>query len=189
MLPLLLAVAAAPAWAQGDGYQVEVLAFRHVEPSTGDELFFQTDEEGEHGDGAIALWGDEPEAVPGYAALGDEGKRLSGHARQLQVSPHYQPVAHVSWRQPGLANPKRVRLEVPSERCEGMSELEGAMRVRNLGELAFEFDLSYVDCELTRLSGQQAKFRLNGTPKVLFNRVYYFDHPLLGVLLEVRRDR
>lgn len=185
----LLALALPTAWGQDSGYQVEVLAFRHVDPSTGGELFFQADEDYGVGDGAIALWGDEPEAVPGYAALGDEDMRMRVHVRQLRASPYYHPVAHVLWRQPALANPRKVRLEVPSELCEGVREIDGAMRVRNLGELAFEFDLSYVDCALTQLSGQEAKFRINGAPKVLFNRTYYFDHPLLGVLLEVRRDR
>ncbi|MGV0006134.1 MAG: CsiV family protein [Candidatus Porifericomitaceae bacterium WSBS_2022_MAG_OTU9] len=192
-LPALLALAAlaspVTALAQGRGYQVEVIAFNHVAPNTSGELFFPPDEGASDWSDALLLWSDAAVSGDDYFSLADEAMRMGHHVRRLQQSTEYRPVSHLAWRQPAVSDPQMVRFQVASAECGERPLLDGVMRVRNLGELVFEFDLRYRDCTADPLSGKDALFRINGTPEVLFSRVYYFDHPLLGLLLEVRRDQ
>ena len=172
------------------GYQVEVLVFAHVSQNTGGELFFPPQQGTDDWSEALALWAVDAQTAPpppGYHALGAESLQMRAHWKRLRAVRDYRPVAHAAWRQPARAEPQPARLQVYADDCNERPELDGVLRVRNLGELVFEFDLRYLDCVAT-VTGSAPVFRIPGTSKVLFNRLYYFDHPVAGVLLEVRRD-
>jgi Peptidoglycan-binding protein, CsiV len=130
LLVLLFVSPAHAAW-----YQVEVIVFDYLSPSSNGELWYENpglpdrsnsieliaelaDEEEETGDPVIVV--NETQEIPQskaelipYLQLTEDMLRLDGVQRILKLSREYRPLLHVAWQQPGLtpSNARAVHLQ------------------------------------------------------------------------------
>lgn len=151
--------------------------------------------------------GDAPSAPAGYAPLASADYRLYGVFSVLERAPGYRPLLHLAWRQPGHRRSAPLRLPGTGLPCAGVAPpavspdaapaaaaapvgpagqalLEGTVRLRDAGRLFLDLELSYRPCAEAAVGG---RVRLSQSRRILLDRLYYFDHPLLGVLVQVER--
>jgi len=186
-------------------YQVEVIVFRYVDPSTAEQPAaprIQPDYSG-----AISLvtdlpaFDDEPDAPganevsrPGpiaFKSLSRTELKTSGVYRRLRDLAAYEPVLHVGWRQPGSGSRRSREIYItdkprlPTDMAVGSTAIErpverrveGTVRVRTGRLLHVETDfLSY---------GESVPVRINERRKIKFKELHYFDNPFFGVIVQV----
>ncbi|MDD9824094.1 MAG: CsiV family protein [Gammaproteobacteria bacterium] len=212
---LLLALLLLPPAAAAD-YRLEVIVFESLYPLAEGELLADDRRPEPQGGvslpffgfpGEEAAPGDASSAPAGYAPLASADYRLYGVFSVLERAPGYRPLLHLAWRQPGHRRSAPLRLPGTGLPCAGVappavppdaapaaaaapagpagqSLLAGTVRLRDAGRLFLDLELSYRPCAEASVGGRA---RLSQSRRILLDRLYYFDHPLLGVLVQVER--
>jgi hypothetical protein len=193
--------------AAADSYVIELLVFQRT--GLGEarhEIWPDQSVAGEAG--AIVLADPHRSAGAGFRLLGSDATRLGGARAKLERADRYVPILHLTWVQPGLgegaARPVWIeggrRLEVESYRGDdSLSQLEGTVKLVRNRFLHLRADLLYrreVPAEVletgARDPGESApsrvlQFRLRETRRMETGVIHYLDHPLFGVIVQVRR--
>jgi hypothetical protein len=97
---LILSLIAAPVCAE-DWYEVELIVFRHINPSAGNTESWPLDPGRPTVETALELVEQDGGALLPLTRLGTEPRRLAGTWDALKRSPRYEPLGHWSWLQPG----------------------------------------------------------------------------------------
>jgi hypothetical protein len=210
-------------------YEVEVIVFAHRDFDSTEERFDQSPAGFDDGPAATLLespvFDDSavarrraPQApfeplpeVDAFAAaqaealrvrpLRPEELKLGPEYRKLRAISAYEPLVHVGWVQPGLAEADAVPMDLGTL---GVLNPRGTVRV-HLGtvRLHITLDLTYEDADgdapaaaAARDAGSAAndgldeivlapQYRLTATRSARSNELHYFDHPAFGVLVRV----
>ena len=132
--------------------------------------------------------------------LRPEELKLGAEYRKLRAISAYEPLVHVGWVQPGLAENDAVPIDLGTL---GVLNPRGTVRVHLIRFLHITLDLTYQD-EGGRDGGSGAPgassvrpgdgldeivlaphYRLTATRNVRSGELHYFDHPAFGVLVRV----
>ena len=154
--------------AAGTGaYQVEMVIFRVVEPSPGEDL--SAPAEGRGFNHQIDTTTTPPNV---YRKLDPSQMQLGGVAARLRSSGTWRVLAHAGWVQGATDWPKHagIPLEQLGIKVPGLS---GSVFVERGQFLHLGFDLHL---------GDNPTLSLSELRKVKFNEKNYFDHPGLGVI-------
>ena len=118
--------------------------------------------------------------VADFTAYATPDLRLTGVAQALNRAGAYEVLAHTAWRQPAAAG-LAVSLAPPLDaQAPALApSLQGALRLRPAGA-----DLR-VDVDLLVPAGEQ-QVAVHAQQNVRPGELRYLDHPLAGVLLQIR---
>jgi hypothetical protein len=117
--------------------------------------------------------------------------KLGTEYRKLRAISAYEPLVHVGWVQPGLAEANAVPMDLGTL---GVLNPRGTVRVHLSRFLHITLDLTYQASAATLPSGAQdgldeivlaPQYRLTATRSARSNELHYFDHPAFGVLVRV----
>ncbi|MDP3856127.1 MAG: CsiV family protein [Stagnimonas sp.] len=175
---LALALLLAPLAAQADRYRVEALVFLNPTPS-------ESGHAPQHPDIPQALALDDSNGLraAGISLLPDSNSVLSAEWNQLRASKRYQPLLRLAWiqDQPGGGEGPALRLYAPAG--DGVSGLDGWLRLSAGRFPHLEADLEYVQT----VAGEALAYRLREKRKAPTPALLYLDSARLGVLTRVSR--
>jgi hypothetical protein len=124
--------------------------------------------------------------------LRPEELKLGQEYRKLRAISAYEPLVHVGWVQPGLAEADAVPIDLGTL---GVLNPRGTVRVHLSRFLHITLDLTYQSAGLAAPSSTAADgldeivlaphYRLRTTRSARSNELHYFDHPAFGVLVRV----
>ncbi|WP_316364925.1 CsiV family protein [Candidatus Thiodiazotropha sp. CDECU1] len=205
--PLLLQAEAdnrdnAPVW-----YQFEVLIFERIAPGAGSTEGWPNDPGRPLSSDATwftkgqPLKGNKPIA---FRALPAEEKSLSGAWGQMRRSRDYRPLYHVAWRQP-VKSPDQAKQVfftlLPANGAQAtdfnLPKLEGSLKFSVKRYLHLNADIALH--KLASGSDPQASgdnygfaprykhYRLQESRRMRSGKLYYIDHPVLGILVNAER--
>ena len=189
-------------------YQVEAVVFDRLSTDASDELWIK-DPGLPNQRNSIELITDVSQSdnpVP-YQVLPKNKYRMHGAYQALKLSKTYRPLIHISWQQPSGGETRPVRVvklrddgpESGGEAALSVPEaiIDGFVRVRSAQLLHVNIDLAYyprhspalptTDDNDRRFKREIEYVRLHETRKIKLNELHYFDHPMFGVILQVRR--
>jgi hypothetical protein len=182
---LLMAASAAPAQTDAPMYEVEVVVFRQAEPSGNDAELRPLDPPAPEAAQVVSLRGDTGGAP--YAALASNELQLGGVVQGLRQSQFYEPLLHVGWRQPGLPANAAAAVAIPAQWQPWSSgetpPLYGLVRFYRERFLHVGVDLRY---QPPGAEGPAAYVHKQSR-RVKSGELHYLDHPVVGVLVQVRQ--
>lgn len=157
---------------EADFYQIDLLVFRQPDPVT-TEL--------PHSFIGNVL----PSAIPLRAERGRKAYRLlpisASHLQKeywiLKHQPQYQVLLHYSWLQP-LTNRQAIIIPRVSQ---ANWQIEGSVRVERANYYLFAVELLF--SPLT----EEAPFTLTQKQRLKEDKLYYLDHPQVGMLVKIHR--
>jgi hypothetical protein len=123
--------------------------------------------------------------------LRPEELKLGQEYRKLRAISAYEPLMHVGWVQPGLAEPDAVPMDLGTL---GVLNPRGTVRVHLSRFLHITLDLTYQAASSmpASIGGDgldeivlAPHYRLTTTRSARSNELHYFDHPAFGVLVRV----
>lgn len=127
-----------------------------------------------------------------YQLLPSHLRGLQFEAAQLQKQGGYQVLAHLSWTQPSMRSPAWVRI-TGGEVYGDTTELNGKIRIVPNTYLNVYTQL-YLTEPASLFKGVQpdpstslCTIKLTDYRQIKLNDLNYIDHPLFGVLVQVRR--
>jgi hypothetical protein len=159
LLALLALALAAPAVAVQ--YHVEVVLFAYLEPDP---------REGP----TVAIGGPEP----ANGSFPSASRRLGGIADRLRSSAGFRLLAHEAWRQPDLL-PARARSVGLAANDPDIGRISGTVLLRRQRVMVAEVDLWLEDPVTFE------RYRLHDTRRIRSGDLHYFDHPRIGVIMEI----
>ena len=200
---LLALLCAAPAAAQDEPlYQVEVLVFRHTQPTTAGELWVRPEPPADpleapadpfgapaYGDDTLApeplaeVEEDAPltaETIPlgRFEIFAADAYRLGDAAAKIGRASRFSPLVHTGWIQPGLV--------IEESTAKGVAGSDDAAQVEGRVVLSRGRYL-HLDLDLT-LRTQDGEYRLRQSRRrVLLGRYNYIDHPMVSAIAIVTR--
>jgi hypothetical protein len=118
--------------------------------------------------------------------------KLGNEYRKLRAIAAYEPLVHVGWVQPGLAEADAVPMDLGTL---GVLNPRGTVGVHLIRYLHVTLDLTY-QAPLSTTPAQSSvdgldeiilapQYRLTTTRRVSSGELHYFDHPAFGVLVRV----
>ncbi len=197
-------------------YEVEVLVFAHLNADGSSERWPQLaaldpgDAIPAPGTPLALQAGADAAAALRIAGVPDSEYKLQNALRALSRSRQHRPVLHTAWRQAvgGARSSFKVRLaggkaEPAADASQAPQyELDGFLRLSIQGYLRAEVDLQWQAPKTAtaasntaeqnwQIAGQNAPvvngpFRLAQSRRVKSRELQYFDHPMFGVLVELR---
>jgi hypothetical protein len=119
--------------------------------------------------------------------------KLGQEYRKLRAIAAYEPLAHVGWVQPGLAEADAVPMDLGTL---GVLNPRGTVRVHLTRYLHITLDLTYQATSSSTTPAQSSvdgldeivlapQYRLTTTRRVISGELHYFDHPAFGVLVRI----
>lgn len=192
----------APAW-----FQFEVLIFERIAPGAGSTEGWPNDPGRPQSNDAAwftkgqPLKGNKPVA---FRALPTEEKSLSGAWGQMRRSRDYRPLYHVAWRQP-VESPDKARQIffslLPENGAQAtdfnLPKLEGSLKFSVKRYLHLNADIALhkpASGSDPQASGDSYGFaphykhyRLQESRRMRSGKLYYIDHPVLGILVIAKR--
>ena len=203
--------------ANAEWYQVEIIIFENLYPDTGGEQWFNNQNLPDIKNSVELVsqpLTDAGKLIP-FLELSPGKYKLGGVYRALRLSKEYRPLLHKAWQQSGVSSQSRAKFvhikyvegeSINSQVIEGQDsfydplvKLDGTVRLRGGHFLHLDIDLAYFfesvpeSIIYTVLEDANTNFKLTDytrlieTRKVKLNELHYFDHPLYGVLMMVRR--
>lgn len=175
-IALSLALLLAPLAAQADRYRVEALVFLNPPPAEAGHAPQQPELAR-----AYPLDDSSGLANAGINLQADSSSVLSAEWANLRAAKRYQPLLRLAWTQdsPPAANGPALRLYAPSG--DGLSGLDGWLRLSAGRYPHIEADLEYVQSH----DGQPQGYRLREQRKTPNANLQYLDSARLGVLVRV----
>ena len=123
--------------------------------------------------------------------LRPEELKLGTEYRKLRAISAYQPLVHVGWVQPGLAEADSKPIDLGTL---GVLNPRGTVRVHLARFLHITLDLTYQGASSAAAAGVgdgldeivlAPQYRLTTTRSARSNELHYFDHPAFGVLVRI----
>ncbi|EAR20592.1 CsiV family protein [Nitrococcus mobilis] len=208
VLALLLGALATPGLAQNT-YAVEVVIFRHWEAPDNDAEFWPHQPPPISRSATQRLVTLGPAAsgadAPGFNRLPATKLQLAGIHQRLARSNDYRVLLHVGWRQPGLKpnNAAAVVLPLnwfppaqltagagasqnPFESLPQGTRLWGTLRLLQRRYLHFQVDLRYRR-DGARAGDAATVYPMTQSRRMRVGEIHYLDHPVLGILVQVRQ--
>jgi hypothetical protein len=199
---LIVLMAALPSGAKA--LEVEVIVFQRL--GLGEargEAWPEVTAAGEPG--AVRL-DDRSGAIAGFQPLSADRLQLGGVFEALARSRNYRPLIHIGWTQPGLgegrARPVYIgtggTASATGADAPSGNAIEGTLELAQSRFLHLRAGLVHhravppeffgdAASRLERLSGSQTHgFRLVETRRMAPGEIHYLDHPLFGVIVQVR---
>ncbi|MES9968693.1 MAG: CsiV family protein [Candidatus Thiodiazotropha sp.] len=192
----------APVW-----YQFEVLVFERIAPGAGSTESWSNDPGRPPSSGAAwftkgqHLKGNKPIA---FRALPAEERSLNDAWGQMRRSRDYRPLYHVAWRQPVMSPEKAKQVFfslLPADGAKAsdvnLPKLEGSLKFSVKRYLHLNADIALH--KLASGSDPQAAgdnfgfapryrhYRLQESRRMRSGKLYYIDHPVLGILATAER--
>lgn len=174
-----LAAQETPAAPAPASYEVEILVFRHLDPSG-------TTPEAPPPAAMTAAVSSAPEAdaapapEPAYPALLPAAMQLAAAANQMRRSGRYRPIVHTGWTQPAAGQASAIAVPLPAEAT--ASGLRGAVTL-----FRERFLHVVVDLQLDEAAGGLAgPARLHQSRRIRGRAWQHFDHPRFGAIVAVR---
>lgn len=141
----------------------------------------------------------EPVLLPeGYKVLESSEMQFEGVFKRLRSSPNLRPLLHLGWRQP-LENKSETPWlsfavnDDPEQK--GLIEFSGSLRFSRNQGLLVEADITgfkaedpdFIIEETDEQTPEQlaGRFLLEESRKVKINKLHYFDHPTMGLLIQI----
>lgn len=194
----LVLLAAAPVQAAEQWYEVELIVFRQQVPSGTDAELPPAIVTPPAAEQVVSLRRNAGAGTP-YAMLGGNQLQLGGVYQTLQKSNYYQPLLHIGWRQPAYGMKQAASVAIPADWQpwnDAVPPLYGLVRVYRERFVHAAVDLRYrlpgaaaetatsgsdvaADGSVTYVHQQSRRIRNTG-------ELHYLDHPVLGVLVQVR---
>lgn len=175
---LFLALLLTPLAAHADRYRVDAIVFLNPTPS-------ESGHAPQHPEIPQALSLDDANGLRanGITLLADTSTVLSAEWNNLRYSKRYQTLMRLSWTQdqPVADGGPALRLYAPSG--DGISGLDGWLRLSAGRFPHLEADLEYVQT----LNGQALAYRLREKRKAPTPTLHYLDSARIGVLAKVSR--
>lgn len=173
-LAVLLLVTSFGASAQNDAppeYQVEVIVVRHLDPSTGSEVFPMVIEP-EKSDAT------EDARLPGetFTPVAGGELTLTDMANKIARSRNFRVVNHSAWNQPGFSREDSRRKVFLSTATTGES-VTGDFVLSRERYLRLALNL------VLQVDGQQ--YLLDTQRRMISRQVHYFDSPYFGVIAKI----
>ncbi|MGR8918061.1 MAG: CsiV family protein [Gammaproteobacteria bacterium] len=206
---LFFALLGAAPLAQARWYQVEIVAFRHLDGAAADgdaERFAAPRDLPDFGNAVELIYelpdmSDEPGAAGtpiAFEALPRSALRLAGAARRLANAGGYEPLLAIGWRQPsfGVTRARRVYVsDTARERARrraaverGLAAVEPATalerRIEGIASIKVS-RLLHIDLDFLYYDGAGEPVRLTETRRLKLREIHYFDHPSFGLLVQV----
>ena len=182
---ILLLAASVCTPVMADGYELELIFFEHKYPDTAGEHFPLAQALSALPDEGLLLFKGPSHFRPGYHPLPETQLMHQQEYALLMQSVEYEPIWHGGWRQPAVNRSESIALRQLTA-CGG--GLAGTVRLRDKGSLHLELDVHYQPCATDAEQSGTWSILVQHRRRVLLNRLYYLDHPLLGALFEVRRN-
>lgn len=162
----------------GSTYQVDLLLFAYPQNAINKtELapnipFALTNPE------AIPLNPEQTQSIQPFHLLKSSAFGLNDELYRLNHDASYQVLGHYSWRQP-ITNKKTIVL--PITQLKGW-QVQGSVRVQHSNY--YEFD-AQLHCSPP--SNPDSSFSLTQKQRLQDGKVYYFDHPQIGMLVKIHK--
>ncbi len=157
--------------------------------------------------GAISLLSPDTDSIQAIPWQGLIGHHLQHVYRRLRSSVHYRPLLYLSWLQPEIhtqAQARRIDLSGYQPASTGSTQggtgmrVMGYVRIRSGVYLDADMDIALLKTRLLATpssptiaqdatANPQVYARLRQSRRIKLNELHYFDHPGMGVLLELRR--
>lgn len=184
LLALVGAVVTAPALAQTNAYDVEIVVFEHLDSAAGESERWRPEVvvppiENATGFEVSAPRGERLRELPdGFEQLGPEQAQLGGAVKRLEDSNRYRVLRHSIWRQPALGKDEAVALRFEA----------GEPTTVQIPASAYPAGPIEADSEPAGASGQQNEAASGTTPRAN-PQTYMLDTPFgLGTLAPPLRD-
>jgi hypothetical protein len=118
---------------------------------------------------------------PEINIIEDSNLYLNSIYSKLKISPNFQPIYRIGWRQSigSSKKPLHFKFSCPDGSCSG----NGIIDVQRMGGHVYKAKLDIIlsHRSLKNTSG----VRLQHVAKIKSNELYYFDHPVFGVLINI----
>ncbi len=175
-------------------YQIEVLAFEHLQPQWREhELWEKRPHNSFEYDippPPKPLWGSLDLSTqhlmlddPRLHLSAKKDYKLSYYYKKMRASKHYKPVFHTAWKQPGLSFKQSKSLHV-SLPLENGNILAGYLSLSRGRFLHLAFDLYYPGCRYDKNNAcQSVVYPLKTSRKMRRNELHYVDSPVLAALV------
>lgn len=193
-------------------YIVEMVFFVNVQGAAANSIHVSTQPVTPDLQGAILL--NDSAISRGFIPYPQEALRLGNKAAALNKSGRYKVLKHIAWLQPGLAKEEAIPVRIHAgknyssefkERSFAQSdfsdrklrtnqpanELDGTIKVILGRYLHVYTDLAYrrpytVSADALGRDRVLADFAIKTHRKMRSSELHYIDHPLLGILVEIR---
>jgi hypothetical protein len=154
--------------AEGSRYQIELVVFEQGIQST--TVSNQTE--------SLIKW---PTALTELSGMQQtENKLLTDSATILLSQSGYKPIVHFAWVQSAGPGGAILPMHVKSED----GRLDGFIHLRNTQSFELITDLEYRSIQVNN-TGKYYLYRVNEKRPLELNSIQYFDHPKIGVLVQV----
>ena len=211
LLWLTLLFFSSPLWSQSTEepempqlYDVEVVLFAHTAASAINSENWPVDVTIPENANAVFIQdaaADTPEAAEAspaqYTLLPTDTLRLVAEARSIaRRRSAFEPLIHISWRQPGLERDQTPSVYVQSRPQDSRSgqQLQGLITVSRRRYLHIDLDLLLEKPSLALQTSSSlleeqppTAFRIQNHRKMRSGELHYLDHPLMGALVLVSK--
>lgn len=161
-----------------DWFQVEVIAFRYPQETDSSWAAAPDIPDFSGAQRLIRPGADtEIDGADAYVALSSSQLQLAGAAQVLERS-NYQVLIHSGWRQPATDSRPVYLATPPADANPAAPTLEGVVRLA-VAARAMHISSNFI-VHLT-----DAPIAISETRAVSAGELHYFDHPLLGLLVQV----
>ncbi|ABI57145.1 peptidoglycan binding protein CsiV [Alkalilimnicola ehrlichii MLHE-1] len=174
-------------------YDVELIIFRQWEARGDDAEAWPLSVGAPH----FGRW--QPLGARGFQRLSGNQLRLHGARQRLEQSDAYDPLLHIGWRQEGLPRNRSVAVPLPPAWMPPQAPEEWApslepQRLYGLVRVYRErFLHAVIDLRYRRDTGDRdallpagAVHALQQSRRMRSDELHYLDHPVLGVLIQIR---
>ncbi len=119
----------------------------------------------------------------GYETVNElEHILIQPHFEKLQALPQYKVLFYRSWRQPVIAPSHALFVNMDPDPALNIPNIKGTLKISFTRAIEAAVHVVYLHAE-----DQQKAAVLNEKRLIKLNDLYYFDHPLMGVVLKIRQ--
>ncbi|HET8701433.1 MAG TPA: CsiV family protein [Nitrococcus sp.] len=214
LLGLMLTVLGAPGVAAQNKYAVEVVIFRHWIARGDDAEFWLHQPPPISPSRHLVTLGPAASgtAAPAFSRLPDKELKLTGISERLAHSRDYHVLLHLGWQQPGFGPasapavvlpldwsppslpksttipPGTARDQNPFAYVPADTRLWGTLRLIEQRYLHFQVDLRFRGDSISAIPGDTVTvYPMIQNRRMRIGEIHYLDHPVLGILVQVRR--
>lgn len=182
-------------------YQVELLIFEYLQVNDGGELW-NSGRLPDYSD-ATALRAIDDATHQAFKTLLPNSAKLNRAKARLKSSTAYRPLYQLAWQQPALtkAHARKVRIVDPSVKIYGAVNLIASNLLHIDIDISYLIDVLPEDTLLLNAHENEQDIQsvdlsfiedihyaqIKEIRQIKLNELHYFDHPLLGILVQVQR--